>query len=74
VKIEILDTTLRDGEQGAGVEFSYDDKIRVITELDSLGVSYMEAGMITNSDGADFFNRLGKLDLKNSKLSVFTVT
>ncbi len=74
MKIEILDTTLRDGEQGAGVEFSYDDKIRVITELDSLGVSYIEAGMITNSDGADFFNRLGKLDLKNSKLSVFTVT
>ena len=58
MKIEILDTTLRDGEQGAGIEFSYADKIKVIKALDSLGVTYIEAGMITDRSGAAFFESL----------------
>ena len=49
--LQILDTTLRDGAQGAGVEFSTDDKLRVIHELDSLGVSYIEAGKIPRRGG-----------------------
>lgn len=52
--LQILDTTLRDGAQGAGVEFSPDDKLRVIHELDSLGVSYIEAGMITSRRTRNF--------------------
>ena len=74
MKIEILDTTLRDGEQGAGVEFSVSDKIKVIHALDALGVSYIEAGMITDEAGAEFFRQLGALELKNSRLAVFTQT
>lgn len=43
MKIEILDTTLRDGSQGAGIDFTYEDKIRIITALDELGIDYIEA-------------------------------
>ncbi len=44
MKIEIYDTTLRDGEQGAGVSLSAADKLDIITALDLLGVDYIEAG------------------------------
>ncbi|MBE6540919.1 MAG: citramalate synthase [Ruminococcaceae bacterium] len=76
MKIEIFDTTLRDGEQGAGVEFSRDDKLRVIHALDSLGVSYIEAGMITDERSREFFASLGDVqrELKNAKIAVFTQT
>ena len=43
-RIEILDTTLRDGAQGEGVSFSVQDKLKMIAALDSLGVDYIEAG------------------------------
>ena len=43
-RIEILDTTLRDGAQGEGVSFSVQDKLKVIAVLDALGVDYIEAG------------------------------
>ncbi len=43
-RIEILDTTLRDGAQGEGVSFSVPDKLKVIAALDQLGVTYIEAG------------------------------
>ena len=43
-RIEILDTTLRDGAQGEGVVFSREDKLKVIRALDALGVDYIEAG------------------------------
>lgn len=72
--LQILDTTLRDGAQGAGVEFSTDDKLRVIHELDSLGVSYIEAGMITSPQDAEFFAQLEKMHLDNAKLCVFCRT
>lgn len=76
MKIEIFDTTLRDGEQGAGVEFSADDKIRVIHKLDSLGVSYIEAGMITDERSRAFFDSLGDVqrELKSARITVFTQT
>ena len=76
MKIEIFDTTLRDGSQGAGVEFSADDKIRVIHQLDMLGVSYIEAGMITSAADAAFFDKLGEVQrgLKNAKIAAFCRT
>ena len=44
-KVEIHDATLRDGEPTPGVVFSIDDKIRIATKLDEVGVERIEAGM-----------------------------
>jgi len=42
-KIYIFDTTLRDGAQTQGVDFSIDEKNRIATALSKLGVDYIEA-------------------------------
>ena len=43
-KIYIFDTTLRDGAQTEGVNFSLDDKNKIAKALSSLGVDYLEGG------------------------------
>ena len=43
-RVEIYDTTLRDGGQAQGVDFGAADKIAVARALDDLGVDYIEAG------------------------------
>jgi isopropylmalate/homocitrate/citramalate synthase len=43
-KIEILDTTLRDGEQQAGIIFTREDKVRIAKKLNEVGVHRIEAG------------------------------
>ncbi|OGH03504.1 MAG: hypothetical protein A2600_12355 [Candidatus Lambdaproteobacteria bacterium RIFOXYD1_FULL_56_27] len=43
--IEILDTTLRDGEQTPGVSFTTQEKVEIAQRLDALGVNYIEAGV-----------------------------
>lgn len=42
--VEIYDTTLRDGAQGEGINFSAVDKIRIADRLDAFGVHYIEGG------------------------------
>ena len=75
MKIEIFDTTLRDGSQGAGVEFSRDDRVRVVHALDALGVSYIEAGMITGDGNAEELDELCRqTEGITAKLTVFTRT
>ena len=41
-KLYIFDTTLRDGAQTQGVDFSIDDKEKISNSLDALGVDYIE--------------------------------
>ena len=41
-RIEIYDTTLRDGTQGLGVSLSLQDKLAIAEALDALGVDYIE--------------------------------
>ena len=43
-KIEIYDTTLRDGNQGEGVNLSLADKLDITLELDAMGIDFIEGG------------------------------
>ncbi len=43
-RLAIYDTTLRDGSQGEGVNFSLQDKLLLTRRLDDIGVDYIEGG------------------------------
>ncbi|MDR0644987.1 MAG: citramalate synthase [Treponema sp.] len=74
-KIEILDTTLRDGAQGEGISFSVQDKIAVARALDELGVQWIEAGNPgSNPKDLEFFALAANLKLENAKLAAFGST
>ncbi len=51
MRINVLDTTLRDGEQTPGVSLSPDEKLKIAKALDGLGVDYIEAGSAATSQG-----------------------
>jgi len=74
-RIEIYDTTLRDGAQGPGIKFTADDQWRVAQELDALGVSYIEGGQPgSNPKAVDFFRRARDMELRCAKLVAFGST
>ena len=57
-KVDILDTTLRDGAQAEGISFSVNDKFQVVETLVDLGVRYIEAGNPgSNPKDREFYNR-----------------
>lgn len=57
-KIEIFDTTLRDGEQVPGCQLATEEKIVIARELEALGVDVIEAGFPISSPG-DFLSVIG---------------
>ncbi len=64
-KIEIFDSTLRDGAQARGISYSLHDKLQMVTLLDSLGVDYIEAGNpASNPKERDFFEEAAALPLR----------
>ncbi|MBI04500.1 MAG: citramalate synthase [Pelagibacteraceae bacterium] len=72
-KIYLFDTTLRDGQQTTGVNFSVSDKMIISQTLDDLGLDYVEGGWPgANNTDNDFFSR--KLNFKNSKFTAFGMT
>jgi 2-isopropylmalate synthase len=74
-KIEIYDTTLRDGNQGEGVNLSLADKLDITIELDAMGVDYVEGGWPgSNPKDDEYFERVRDLDLKHLKVSAFGST
>ena len=74
-KIQILDSTLRDGAQGEGISFSVQDKIHIVRALDELGVDFIEAGNPgSNPKDIEFFQEMKKITLKNSRLCAFGST
>ena len=67
MKIEIYDTTLRDGAQSEGINFSTSDKIKIIKLLDELGIEYIEAGWPgANPKDVEVFKEIKSLNLKNA--------
>lgn len=74
-KIEIYDTTLRDGAQAEGIAFSVNDKIKIAKLLDELGVMYIEAGWPgANPKDIEVFAQLKTAGLKNAKITAFGCT
>ena len=72
-KIFLFDTTLRDGQQTTGVNFSVSDKMILSQHLDELGVDYIEGGWPgANPTDNDFFSR--KINFTNSKFTAFGMT
>ena len=61
-RIQIYDTTLRDGSQGEGVNFSLHDKLLVTRKLDELGVDFIEGGYpLSNPKDAEYFQEVRRL-------------
>lgn len=74
-KIEIYDTTLRDGAQAEEISFSVEDKLRITQKLDELGIQYIEGGYPgANPRDEEFFQEARKLKLRNSTLAAFGAT
>src|ERR1700683_4915004 len=73
--VEIYDTTLRDGSQGEGINFSVMDKLRIAAKLDSFGVHYIEGGWPgSNPKDIEFFNQAKLKKFKRARLAAFGST
>jgi 2-isopropylmalate synthase len=73
--LEIYDTTLRDGSQGEGINFSVKDKLRIAEKLDAFGVHFIEGGWPgSNPKDIEFFAAARKLKLQRARLAAFGST
>jgi 2-isopropylmalate synthase len=74
-RIEIYDTTLRDGTQGEGFNLSLQDKLLIAQKLDELGVDFIEGGFpLSNPKDAAFFREIRNAPLKHARISAFGMT
>ncbi len=74
-KIEIYDTTLRDGAQSEGINFSVSDKLKIVKLLDDFGVSFIELGWFgANNVDNEVFQKINDIKLKNAKITCFGCT
>jgi 2-isopropylmalate synthase len=72
-RVYLYDSTLRDGAQARGVDFTVADKQAVARELDKLGIDYIEGGFPgANPNDDAFFADVPKL--KSAKLAAFGMT
>jgi 2-isopropylmalate synthase len=74
-RISIYDTTLRDGSQGEGVNFSLQDKLLLTRRLDELGVDYVEGGYpLSNPKDFEYFQEIRRLPLRHARVAAFGMT
>ncbi len=74
-RIQIYDTTLRDGSQGEGINFSLQDKLLITRRLDELGVDYIEGGYpLSNPKDFEYFQEVRKLTLRHAQVAAFGMT
>ncbi|MFO1210262.1 MAG: citramalate synthase [Amaricoccus sp.] len=72
-RLYLYDTTLRDGQQSQGVDFSVDDKLKVTRALDALGVDYVEGGWPgANPTDSAFFEQVP--ELARARVAAFGMT
>ena len=75
-RVDIYDTTLRDGSQLEGISLTVDDKLRIAEQLDRLGVAFIEGGWPgANPKDDEFFERAKtELSLSTSEFVAFGST
>jgi 2-isopropylmalate synthase len=75
-KVQVYDTTLRDGCQAEKISFSVDDKLRIAKRLDEMGFDYIEGGWPNETSPRDreVFERAREMDWKNAKFAAFGST
>lgn len=73
--VEIYDTTLRDGAQAEGINFSAQDKLRIAEKLDAFGVHYIEGGWPgSNPKDMEFFQQAARRKWKHARIAAFSMT
>src|SRR5881394_2828063 len=74
-EVEIYDTTLRDGSQGEGINFSVVDKLRIAERLDTFGIHYIEGGWPgSNPKDIEFFEQAKRRKFRHALLAAFGAT
>ena len=75
LRVELYDTTLRDGAQGTGFSYSIEDRLRILHKLDQLGVPYVEGGWPgANPRDTEFFKLATKEQSHQTTLTAFGMT
>ncbi len=75
MRLEVLDSTLRDGAQGEGISFSVSDKEAIARALDAFGVDCIEAGNPgSNPKDIAFFQRMRSEPMRRARLCAFGST
>src|SRR3954469_24980616 len=74
-QVLLYDTTLRDGMQGQGMSLSAQEKVRVVTKLDELGIHFIEAGFPgSNPKELELFEMLAEIELEQAAVCAFGMT
>ena len=74
-EIAVFDTTLRDGTQGTGINFTLKDKLEIAELLDNFGIDYIEGGFpLASERETAFFKEIRSLNLKHAKICAFGST
>jgi 2-isopropylmalate synthase len=74
-RIELYDTTLRDGMQGEGMSLSVGEKMRVAHRLDALGIDLVEAGFpVSNPKEFELFSLLERERFGHAQIAAFGMT
>src|ERR1051325_4049983 len=74
-EVELYDTTLRDGSQGEGINFSVADKIRIAERIDTFGIHYIEGGWPgSNPKDIEFFEQAKRKKFRHALLAAFGST
>jgi len=75
MRVEIYDTTLRDGAQGESISFSVEDKLKIARQLDKTGFHYIEGGWPgSNPKDMEFFRKIAAEPLKSAVVTAFGST
>ncbi len=75
-KVQVYDTTLRDGCQAEKISLSVDDKLRIARRLDQMGFDYIEGGWPneTNPRDREVFERARDIDWQHARFTAFGST